>query len=215
MASLNIRDEIQQLHEYLGTTIFNQRGKFSCYIVYRGRDTGVFNTWYMTHHSVNGISGNAYKGFHSRSEAEASYNDWIAFLQCTGVPPSATSSAPHTSPPAPPTAASTATRASASMPAPALLPTAAPTPGAMPAPTQDPELPRDSPSPTFSYPLILGGTPYYLVLHGERPGVYADIMAADDALGLAPDALIRRVFGEVDALRTFARLSEANQIHRI
>ncbi|KAF8344806.1 hypothetical protein F5887DRAFT_1074998 [Amanita rubescens] len=100
-------------------------------------------------------------------------------------------------------------------PAPALLPTAAPTPGAMPAPTQDPELPRDSPSPTFSYPLILGGTPYYLVLHGERPGVYADIMAADDALGLAPDALIRRVFGEVDALRTFARLSEANQIHRI
>jgi len=47
MAGLNIRDEIQQLREYLGTTTFNQRGNFSCYVVYRGRDTGVFNTWYV------------------------------------------------------------------------------------------------------------------------------------------------------------------------
>ena len=49
MASLDIRDEIQQLREYLGNTTFNQRGRFSCYIVYRGRNTGVFDTWYVSH----------------------------------------------------------------------------------------------------------------------------------------------------------------------
>ncbi|KAF8327309.1 hypothetical protein F5887DRAFT_1083855 [Amanita rubescens] len=73
----------------------------------------------------------------------------------------------------------------------------------------------EPPSPTFSHSIILGGTPFYLVIRGEHPGVYPNILAADDALGLAPDALIRRVFGELDALRTFARLSAANQVHRI
>ncbi|KAF8335245.1 hypothetical protein F5887DRAFT_921182 [Amanita rubescens] len=82
MDGLRIKDEVQQLlREYMGNKSYNQPGRFSCYVVYRGRETGVFNTWYMTHHSVNGWPGNAYKGFHDRLEAEASYNDWFAFLE--------------------------------------------------------------------------------------------------------------------------------------
>ena len=43
------------------------------YVVYIGRVPGVYTEWSECHDQVNGFSGNDYKGFKSKKEAEASY----------------------------------------------------------------------------------------------------------------------------------------------
>lgn len=121
-----------------------------------------------THQSVNGVSGNAYKGFRTLDLAETSYNQWVEFLaqRAQGGPRV----------PAP---------ISASQPrVPASVPTSAlhsPVPRApvVCAPSPAPPTPglgslRENPSPTLSdaSSLGLGQDPWFVVAEGERPGVY-------------------------------------------
>ena len=43
------------------------------YVVYIGRRPGVYDEWPQCHTQVNHFRGSSYKGFQSKSEAEASY----------------------------------------------------------------------------------------------------------------------------------------------
>ena len=46
METVSISDRVQQiLLEYLGNASRNQQGRYRCYVVYRGRVTGVFDNW--------------------------------------------------------------------------------------------------------------------------------------------------------------------------
>jgi hypothetical protein len=48
MENLNVADQIQPILEaYLAHQSYNQRGHYACYVVYRGRETGVFDTWWV------------------------------------------------------------------------------------------------------------------------------------------------------------------------
>jgi ribonuclease HI len=51
------------------------------YVVYIGRVLGVYTEWSECHAQVTGFSGNDYKGFKSKEEAEASY---LKFLRAEG-----------------------------------------------------------------------------------------------------------------------------------
>jgi hypothetical protein len=124
--------------------------------------TGNINR-YEAHESVNGVSGNVYKGFCTRNEGEASYHDWLVFLQRrmhqAVVYSEATTTVSYT-----PVSESQA-------PAPAPMSTVAP----HPSEGEGPGSSRSS-SPTLSDDAVflnLAEIPrYYLVLRGERPGVY-------------------------------------------
>ncbi|KAF8328052.1 hypothetical protein F5887DRAFT_1083315 [Amanita rubescens] len=208
MQSLSTTDRVHQLLlEYLGNTSCNQRGQYACYVVYRGRVSGVFNAWFEAHESVNGVSGNVYKGFRTRDEGDASYRAWLAFLERRmhqATVHSETTTTVSYSPVSDPQA-----------PAPAPMSTVTPHPsegvGSNSGRSSSPTLSDDA---VF---LNLAELPrYYLVLRGERPGVYDTILAADAALGNAPDALIRRLLGdELSAYRQFARLSESRQVFTV
>jgi ribonuclease HI len=43
------------------------------YVVWKGRQTGIFNTWDETAAQVNGFTGAEYKAFESRAEAESAF----------------------------------------------------------------------------------------------------------------------------------------------
>lgn len=49
------------------------------YVVYRGRQTGVFATWAQCHAQVTGFRNCCYKSFQSKQEAESSY---LEFNRC-------------------------------------------------------------------------------------------------------------------------------------
>jgi viroplasmin and RNaseH domain-containing protein len=51
------------------------------YVVYVGRVPGVYTEWSECHAQVNKFSGNEYKGFKSKEEAEASY---LMFMRANG-----------------------------------------------------------------------------------------------------------------------------------
>ena len=50
----------------------------TCYVVYVGRVPGVYDNWEHTHLQVNGFSGNRYKGYTTRADAEARYTLFLA-----------------------------------------------------------------------------------------------------------------------------------------
>ena len=183
----------------------------------------------MTHYSVSGFSGNAYKGFRTRRDAEISYNDWLLFfnrrMRENGTPVSASRSS-----------------ASSLVPVPAPVLPHSPIPvlamASVPPSSPQQEAGRAGTSPSSSFSDMsfpeLGGVPYYIVILGERPGVYNDMyvnlcrlwhpvliicfeksIAANAALGLAPRGIIHRIYGELDALRDFLRLYMTSQVHAI
>ncbi|KAF8347110.1 hypothetical protein F5887DRAFT_1072643 [Amanita rubescens] len=170
--------------------------------------TGNINR-FEAHESVNGLSGNVYKGFCSRGEGQASYDAWLAFLErrmrqaaeYSGTTTTA-SYIPVSEPQAP-------------APAPNTMSTIAP----YPSEEEESDLSRSS-SLTLSDDislLNLAALPrYYLVLHGERPGVYPTLLAAGAALGNAPDGLIRRVLAdELSTYQQFARFAESRQVFAV
>jgi hypothetical protein len=123
----------------------------------------------MTHSSVNGFSGNAYKGFQSRGQAEASYNDWVVFFNHRMRENAARVSVSRSP-------ASSLVPASVLAPAPVYANSLPPVLASAPSSPQQ-EAGRASPSSSFSdmSAPVLGGIPYYIVIHGERPGVYEDM----------------------------------------
>ena len=48
------------------------------YVVYVGRVPGVYDHWEEAHVQVHGFSGNRYKGYTTRAEAEARYTLYLA-----------------------------------------------------------------------------------------------------------------------------------------
>ena len=50
----------------------------TCYVVYVGRVPGVYDNWEHAHLQVNGFSGNRYKGYITRADAEARYTLFLA-----------------------------------------------------------------------------------------------------------------------------------------
>ena len=47
------------------------------YVVHHGRQSGVFSSWEECHAQVNGFKGACYKGYKSKHEAVAAYNNQI------------------------------------------------------------------------------------------------------------------------------------------
>ena len=48
------------------------------YVVYVGRVPGVYDHWEEAHVQVHGFSGNRYKGYTTRADAEARYTLYLA-----------------------------------------------------------------------------------------------------------------------------------------
>ena len=53
------------------------RTAMTWYVVYRGRQSGVFSSWEECHTQVNGFKGARYKGYKSKYEAVAAYNSQV------------------------------------------------------------------------------------------------------------------------------------------
>ena len=53
------------------------RGKYEWYIVYKGREPGIYDNWEEANAQVCGYSGNCYKGFHSYAQALKSWVDHL------------------------------------------------------------------------------------------------------------------------------------------
>ena len=47
--------------------------RWPCYVVYKGKVSGVYKEWPEWQAQVNGVSGANHKGFKTRQETEASY----------------------------------------------------------------------------------------------------------------------------------------------
>jgi len=121
-----------------------------------------------THQSVIGVSGNAYKGFHTLREAQTSYNGWVEFLTQRALGGPRVQAPISASQPRVPASAPTSAPLSPVPRAPVVRaqPPAPPTPGLGSL--------RETPSPTLSdaSSLGLGQDPWFVVAEGERPGVY-------------------------------------------
>ena len=48
------------------------------YVVYKGRVPGVYDDWEACQSQVHYFCGNSYKGFHTRTEAEARFAHYLA-----------------------------------------------------------------------------------------------------------------------------------------
>ena len=48
------------------------------YVVYKGRVPGVYDDWEDCRRQVHRFSGNSYKGYNTRAEAEARYTRYLA-----------------------------------------------------------------------------------------------------------------------------------------
>ena len=48
------------------------------YVVYKGKVPGVYDDWEECRRQVHGFSGNSYKGYTTRAEAEARYACYLA-----------------------------------------------------------------------------------------------------------------------------------------
>lgn len=48
-----------------------------CYVVFRGRVPGVYDEWEDCHKQVNKFSGNRYKGYPTREQAEARWRNHL------------------------------------------------------------------------------------------------------------------------------------------
>ena len=48
------------------------------YVVYKGRVPGVYDDWEDCRRQVHRFSGNNYKGYHNRAEAEGRYTHYLA-----------------------------------------------------------------------------------------------------------------------------------------
>ena len=48
------------------------------YVVYKGRVPGVYDDWEDCWRQVHRFSGNSYKGYHNRAEAEGRYARYLA-----------------------------------------------------------------------------------------------------------------------------------------
>ena len=46
------------------------------YVVYKGREIGIFTNWWDCHKSINGFPGNSFQSFPCREQAE---NAWLSF----------------------------------------------------------------------------------------------------------------------------------------
>lgn len=147
----------------------------------------------LTHQSVNGVSGNAYKGFRTIIEAQDSYNGWVEFLAQRArrgprVQAPISASQPRVPAPAPrqrPRSPLPSTpvvhiqqRPRSPLPSAPVVHTHSPAPvvhvhSPAPLPPGLGSL-RDNPSPTLSdaSSLGLGRDPWFVVAEGERPGVY-------------------------------------------
>ena len=48
------------------------------YVVYKGKVPGVYDDWEECRRQVHRFSGNSYKGYNTRAEAEARYTSYLA-----------------------------------------------------------------------------------------------------------------------------------------
>jgi len=150
--------------------------------------TGNINR-FEAHESVNGMSGNVYKGFNTRGEGQTSYDAWLVFLERRIRQHSETTTTASYTP---------VFESQAPAPAPNTMSTVVLHPS-----EEESDLSRSS-SPTLSDDislLNLEALPrYYLVLRGERPGVYPTLYAS--YLTTSIEVLIKsKIAGWPQALR--------------
>ena len=52
-------------------------GRKRCYVVFRGRNPGIYLTWESCQEQVSGFRDNIYKGYNSVEEARADFVEWM------------------------------------------------------------------------------------------------------------------------------------------
>ena len=60
----------------IATTVYDAQNAMAWYVVYRGKEPGVYATWPICHAQVSGFANCCYKSFATKEEAVASYLEY-------------------------------------------------------------------------------------------------------------------------------------------
>lgn len=58
-----------------------KKPKKVAYVVFNGKETGIFSTWAKCEAQVKGYSKASFQGFETQHEADAAWKDWSSVVQ--------------------------------------------------------------------------------------------------------------------------------------